>query len=734
MISLPRVSLYRWMKKSVYWGEKIVYEKRKKFIWGTGKKSRITLRLLDVEGKNPYNIVGIFDNYKKSDTFGGLPVILPDEFDEWNNAFIIVAVNNGYSEVCQKLSERGLEEGKDYLHWQELDIKFILGISALYHDSAAALICNGEIIAAAQEERFTRKKHDPSFPVHAISYCMEEAGIDYSELDAVVYYDNPILTADRLVKNLFAVGKCDIDLAHRNLKMLLTDKLWIDKTIYEFMERKLEKDKIFVCEHHISHAASAFFASPFDEAVILTFDGVGEWATSTIGIGRGNKLDIIKQINYPNSLGLLYSAFTYFCGFKVNSGEYKLMGLAPYGKPAYYDRIKEKLVTIFEDGSYKLHLEYFDYYLGGAMTNDKFAELFGGPRRECETVITQREMDLAASIQKITEEIVIKAAIYAKKITGASNLCLAGGTALNCVANGKLLEKRIFDNIWVQPAAGDGGGSIGAALYVYYHQWDRLRIVTNGDFMKGSYLGPEFVKEEILSFLEENGYKYHDYYDRCEEFYEQVAYYLAQDKIIGLFQGRMEFGPRALGNRSIIANPQSQNMQSKLNLKIKFRESFRPFAPSVLAERCEDYFDLCKESPYMLLTAPVQENLRIYPKESVQQDDHIDMLKMVNQCRSTIPAVTHLDYSARIQTVTEEKNYDYYHIIKAFEKKTGCGCIVNTSFNVRGEPIVCKPEEAYLCFMRTDMDILVLGKCILLKEEQRELNEKSDWREDYVLD
>lgn len=716
------------------WGEALLHEKRKILLWGLGKRAQYILNSMEVHGQNPFKIVAVVDSNKKSELLRNLPVFHPDEITDWKNCFIIVAVNNGYTEIARMLEGKGLIKNRDYIHWQELDKKYILGISGLYHDSAAALICNGEILAAAQEERFTRKKHDPRFPKHAIAYCMEEAGIDYDELDAVVYYDNPLLTADRLVKNLQAVGKNDVDLAKRNLKQLLADKLWIDRTIYNFMQGKLDKRKIYVCEHHISHGASAFFASPFEEAAVLTFDGVGEWATSTIAMGKSNQLEILRQINYPDSLGLLYSAFTYFCGFKVNSGEYKLMGLAPYGSPVYYETIKENLIDIYEDGSYKLHLEYFNYYLGDAMTNDNFAALFGGPRREPESVITQREMDLAASIQKITEEIVIKAARYAKKITGMKNLCMAGGTALNCVANGKLLEEKSFDNIWIQPAAGDAGGAIGAALYLYYHKWDNMREVNKNDCMKGSYLGPEFSKEDICAFLDKNGYKYHNYYEDAEAFYKQVADYLAQDKVIGLFQGRMEFGPRALGNRSIIANSQSLDMQSKLNLKIKFRESFRPFAPSVLADRCEDYFDLQKESPYMLLVAPVKEELRLYPENIKQDADYVDMRKLVNQQRSVIPAVTHLDYSARIQTVTEEQNTDYFHIIKAFEKQTGCGVIVNTSFNVRGEPIVCKPEDAYLCFMRTDMDVLILGKCILLKEEQAELKEDTDWRKDYVLD
>ena len=720
--------------KSEEWKERLLCEKRAIYLWGTGKKAKRMLQVLEIERTNPFQVVGVLDSNKKEDKFGGLPVMCPDELENWENGYIIVAVNNGYEDVFQLLDEKGLIKGRDYIHWTELDKRMILGISALYHDSAAALICNDEIIAAAQEERFTRKKHDANFPVNAIKYCVEEAGIDYDELDAVVYYDNPLLTTDRLLKNMYAIGKNDIDLANTNLKTLLTDKLWIHKTIYDFMEGKLSENKIFVCEHHISHGASAFFASPFREAVVLTFDGVGEWATTTIGIGRGNKLRILKQINYPHSVGLLYSAFTYFCGFKVNSGEYKLMGLAPYGRPVYYDLIKEKLVTIYEDGSYKLNLEYFNFYLGETMTNDKFAELFGGPRREPESIITQREMDMAASIQKVTEEIIVKTALYAKELTGLNDLCLAGGTALNCVANGKLLQSKVFDNIWIQPAAGDAGGAVGAALYFYYHVWENLRIVKSDDSMKGSYLGPKFDKEDIHDFLESNGYRYYDYYDNTEKFFEQIAEYLAQDKIIGLFQGRMEFGPRALGNRSIIANPQAVDMQSKLNLKIKFRESFRPFAPSVLRERSEDYFELSAESPYMLLVAPVQEKLRLHPEIEEQKAEYVDMLKMVNQVRSSIPAVTHLDYSARVQTVTEERNGDYYRILKAFEQKTGCGCVVNTSFNVRGEPIVCKPEDAYTCFMRTDMDVLVLGKCVLLKEEQDKLEEDIDWRKKYVLD
>lgn len=717
------------------WKKIFLNEKRKIVIWGTGARGCQVAWLLQIKEKNPFCINFFIDNYKKSDKFYGFPVFCPEEIKNWKDLFVVIAVNNGYFEITEQLESYGLIANKDFMHWKEMEVKIVLGISALYHDSAAALIVNGEIIAAAQEERFTRIKHDAGFPENAIRYCLEEAGITYEDLDAIVYYDNPLLTADRLLHNIQAVGKADIDLANRNLRMFLSDKVWIHRKIELFSGGKVSSQKIFVTEHHISHAASAFFASPFEEAAILVFDAVGEWATSTIGIGKGNKLEILKQINYPHSLGLLYSAFTFFCGFKVNSGEYKLMGLAPYGKPIYYDVIKQNLVTVYEDGSYKLNLKYFDFYLGGNMTNEKFEELFDGEARKPEGQITKREMDLAASIQKVTEEILIKAARYARKITGFTNLCLAGGIALNCAANGKLLQKKIFDRIWIQPASGDAGGALGAAYYLYYHYWDRIRFLDGKDSMKGSYLGPSYNGEQIADFLKVKGYKYYDYNGESEAMYHKIAEYLSEDKVIGIFQGRMEYGPRALGNRSIIANPKSKEMQSKLNLKIKFRESFRPFAPSVLVEKAQEYFDIDCESPYMLLVADVKDYLRIAGEE----DDNMyngnkDVVELVNQCRSEIPAVTHLDYSARIQTVSEETNYDYYHIIKAFEEKTGCSCIVNTSFNVRGEPIVCTPQDAYLCFMRTDMDILVLDKCILMKEEQDEINEEKDWREIYELD
>ena len=719
-----------------------IIQSRTVVLWGTGQKAKRLMLYFQAMKADayPYNIKYAIDNNRDKENFYGLPVKHPDDIKDWKKLFIIVAVQQAYHEIKEQLCSLGLIEIRDFVHWQEIDWQetdktTVLGISALYHDAAAVLIKNGEIIAAAQEERFTRVKHDPRFPENAIRYCMKEARIRYEDLDAVVYYDNPFLSAERLLCNIAAIGDKDINLAERNLRMLLSDKLWIHKKIELCSGKRISPENIFVTEHHISHAASAFFASPFEEAAILTFDGVGEWATSTIGIGKGNKLKILKEMDYPHSLGLLYSAFTYFCGFKVNSGEYKLMGLAPYGEPVYYDAIKSHLIKIYEDGSYKLNLKYFDFYLGGNMTNVKFAELFGGEARRPEEEITRREMDLAASIQQVIEEVVIKAARYAKEITGLANLCLAGGIALNCVANGKLLRERVFDHIWIQPAAGDAGGALGAAYYIYYHQWDRLRIPEDKDSMKGSYLGPSYDRKQITAFLSSNGYKYYDYYEEPDAIYQKIAEYLSEDKIIGLFQGRMEYGPRALGNRSIIANPMSKEMQSKLNLKIKFRESFRPFAPSVLTEKSRKYFKLDCESPYMLLVAEIKDELRVTMNETESNNcAEMNLIDMVKQCRSQIPAVTHIDYSARVQTVSEDTNYDYYKTIKAFEEKTGCACIVNTSFNVRGEPIVCSPQDAYRCFMRTDMDILVMGKCILVKEEQNAIIKEGDWRKEYELD
>lgn len=614
---------------------------------------------------------------------------------------------------------------------------YILGISALYHDAAAALIEDGNIIAAAQEERFTRRKHDMRIPVHAIQYCMSAAGITAEELECVVYYDDPQKTLDRFAKNVLALGGKSEPLIWRTFESMYTRKLWVHKEIGRAVGGLGKRGKLLVTEHHISHAASAFYPSPFEKAVILTIDGVGEWATTTVGIGEGENLRLMEQISYPHSIGLLYSAFTYFCGFKVNSGDYKFMGLAPYGKPVYYDMIKEKMIDIKPDGSYRLNMDYFDYQNGGTMIReDKFAELFGGGRRQPESSITSREMNIAASVQKLVEEIIILIARHAKETYGRDidNLVLAGGVALNCVANGKLLREKIFEHIWIQPAAGDAGGALGAALYAYYMEYHGKRSVDVSDSQKGSYLGPEFSVEKIKKYLDENRYIYHEITDK-NAFFEKAAHELAQEKVVGLFHGRMEYGPRALGNRSIIADSRSPRMQSKLNLKIKYRESFRPFAPSVLEERLEDYFELSVPSPYMLLVDEVKkENQKPFDLDKLLAASEEDMLPVVNEVRSDIPAITHVDYSARIQTVNKERNEYYYNLLKAFEKETGCGVIVNTSFNVRGEPIVCTPKEAYECFMRTEMDVLLLENLILYKEEQPAWTETEDWRNKYELD
>lgn len=614
---------------------------------------------------------------------------------------------------------------------------YILGISALYHDAAAALIKDGEIIAAVQEERFTRRKHDPSVPQNAINYCLQEAQIDAIDLSAVVYYDNPFLTMGRFIQNLRYAGKDNKDLLDFSLESLISRKMWIHQMLRECMENLGIEDKLYVAEHHISHAASAFFASPYRRAAIITIDGVGEYATTTIGYGEGNHIKLLQEIDYPHSLGMLYSAFTYFCGFKVNSGDYKLMGLAPYGEPIYYQLIKEKLIDIKPDGSYCLNMEYFDYQYGRAMTNEKFAELFGGDRRMPESVITKREMDMAASVQKVVEEIFILIAHHVKELVSedVENLVLAGGVALNCVANGKLYREKVFKNIWVQPAAGDAGGAAGAALFYYYQYCNNERTVDDiHDLQCASYLGPSYTDEFIETYLKKKDIRYHKQ-EGYQTLFQKIAKLLEEQKVIGLFEGRMEYGPRALGNRSIIGDPRSPEMQSKLNLKIKYRESFRPFAPSVLEESVGEYFEMDCKSPYMLFCADVQETRRMkfqLAKEIESAQDNL--LPVVNKVRSDIPAVTHVDYSARIQTVNENDNPLYYGIIKAFQRLTGCGVIINTSFNVRGEPIVCTPEDAYLCFMRTEMDVLVLGNCILYKEEQPRLENDENWRSQYELD
>ncbi|HEX5717410.1 MAG TPA: carbamoyltransferase [Thermoanaerobaculia bacterium] len=604
----------------------------------------------------------------------------------------------------------------------------LLGISCYYHDSAACLVDEGRIVAAAQEERFTRKKHDAGFPYNAVRYCLAEAGGD---VDGVAFYDKPLLKFHRILETYLAVAPRGLRSAVQAIPLWLKEKLWIPPQIEEALERcgvAGGKD-IYFSQHHESHAASAFYPSPFEEAAVLTLDGVGEWATTTIGVGEGNRLRLIREIAFPHSLGLLYSAFTYFTGFKVNSGEYKLMGLAPYGEGLYTDIIKRELVDVREDGSFRLNMDYFGYMDGLEMTNGRFSELFGGPPRQPESPISKREMDLARSIQEVTEEIVLKLARHAREITGKRNLCLAGGVALNCVANGILLREGIFDDIWIQPAAGDAGGALGAPLAVWHNAMDKPRSVNGRDAMRGALLGPEFPDSQTQAWLDSLGYPCEKL--SPEEWPRRIAQLIASENVIGLCQGRMEFGPRALGGRSIVGDARSPKMQSIMNLKIKFRESFRPFAPSVLEERVSDYFELDRPSPYMLLVADVVEPRRV-PKVGDEQD--LPLVEWVNRPRSDVPAITHVDYSARIQTVSREDSPRYHAIISEFEKLTGYGVIVNTSFNVRGEPIVCTPEDAYRCFMRTEMDYLVLGSFLLDKKAQPRFEEKGDWRQDYQLD
>jgi carbamoyltransferase len=604
----------------------------------------------------------------------------------------------------------------------------ILGISAYYHDSAAALVVDGEIVAAAQEERFTRKKHDARFPEHAVAYCLEAGGIDASQLDYVGFYDKPMLKFERLLENYIGVAPKGLKSWITAMPVWLKDKLFTRDAI-----RKSLGDwqgKILFAEHHESHAASAFYPSPFESAAVLTMDGVGEWATSSYGVGEGNNLDIVAELHYPHSLGMLYSAFTYYTGFKVNSGEYKVMGLAPYGQPKYVDVILDKLVELRDDGSFKLNMAYFNYLSGLTMTNGMFDTLFGGPPRKAEAPVTQKEMDLAASVQVVTEEIVLRMARYVHRETGQKNLCLAGGVALNCVGNGRLLREGPFERLWIQPAAGDAGGALGVALTIHHKVLGNPRTPKGrGDSMRGSYLGPSFSDDEIARQLDAAGAVYERLPD--DALLDRTAQLLADEKVIGWVQGRMEFGPRALGNRSILGDPRSTKMQSVMNLKIKYRESFRPFAPSVLRERVADYFSLDTDSPYMLLVAPVQEKWRIAMTEEQQRLFGIEKLHVP---RSSLPAITHVDYSARIQTVHEETNPRYYGLLRRFEALTGCPVLVNTSFNVRGEPIVCTPSDAYRCFMRTEMDVLVVGNFLMLKERQPKLERDSDWRQEFELD
>lgn len=592
----------------------------------------------------------------------------------------------------------------------------ILGISALYHDSAAALVEDGRIVAAAQEERFTRKKHDSRFPVHAVQYCLTEGGIELGDVDHVVFYDKPFLKFERLLETYLAFAPHGIKSFAMSIPLWLREKLFL-KDLLQKEFRKINSvgkwnGQVLFSEHHLSHAASAFFPSPFEEAIVLTMDGVGEWATTSAAIGKGNKLEVIKEIHFPHSLGLLYSALTYYTGFKVNSGEYKVMGLAPYGEPKYAELILKHLIDVKPDGSFRLDMSYFDYCAGLTMTNRKFDELFGGPPRKSDQMLTQRHMDLAASIQAVTEEVVLRLTRSLRKETGIKNLCMAGGVALNCVANGKVLRDGSFDNIYIQPASGDAGGSLGAALAGYYMQLGMKREVS-GDAMRGSYLGPAFTQEDIESRLKNCGAKFDTLEDSA--LINNSAEDLAQGKAFGWFQGRMEFGPRSLGNRSILGDPRSPTMQKTLNLKVKYRESFRPFAPSVLRERVSDWFELDGDSPYMLLVADVVKSRR---REMTTEENQLFGIEKLNVPRSDIPAVTHVDYSARIQTVHKETNPKYHALLSAFEQKTGCPVLVNTSFNVRGEPIVGSPEDAFRCFMGTELDVLVVGNCYLRKEVQ----------------
>ena len=607
----------------------------------------------------------------------------------------------------------------------------ILGISAFYHDSAAAITRGGEIIAAAQEERFSRKKHDPRFPSNAINYCLSEAFIEPDELDAVVFYDHPLLTLDRVLRTIIATAPNSRAQWQKAGRSILGSKMFIE----EYIRKTLgASPKLFFAEHHASHAASAFFPSPYEKAAILTFDGVGEWATTTLGVGEGNRIKISKEIDFPHSLGLLYSAFTYFCGFKVNSGEYKLMGLAPYGKPVFADSIRNNLIDIKDDGSFRLNMDFFGYLDSDRMTNKKFDSLFEGPARSPESRITRREMDLAASIQKVTEEIVLKVARYLRDLTGMSDLVMAGGVALNCVANGLLLRERIFDRIWIQPAAGDAGGSLGGALLAAHHHFgvERDASKSDSDSQAGSLLGPAFSSAQVRAFLDRGEHSY-SVVSNAGERSRLIAAALADGKVVGFFNGRMEFGPRSLGARSILGDPRRPETQATMNLKIKYRESFRPFAPSALIEKAAEYFELDAESPYMLLVAPVREERRLTQNGSSHETGD-DLLAIVNTPRSEIPAVTHVDNSARVQTVDRERNPAFYDVIAAFENLTGMPLVVNTSFNVRGEPIVCTPQDAYRCFMRTEMDMLVMEDCVLLKEEQVRSDDDESWKQEYELD
>jgi carbamoyltransferase len=603
----------------------------------------------------------------------------------------------------------------------------ILGISAYYHDSAACLVKDGIIISAAQEERFTRKKHDHSFPSNAIEYCLREAGVDTMGIDYVAFYEKPLLKFERILETYLSYAPLGIGSFLKAMPLWMKKKLWIKELIRNELNYS---GKIIFPEHHESHAASAFFPSPFQEAAFITMDGVGEWSTSSFGIGKDNKIELLADIQFPHSIGLLYSAFTYYTGFRVNSGEYKVMGLAPYGEAKYKNLIYEHLIDVKNDGSFRMNMDYFNYCAGLTMTNSKFHKLFDGLPRKPESQITQKEMDIARSIQEVTEEIVMKMAKHVRNETGIKNLCLAGGVALNCVANGKLLKSGIFDDIWIQPATGDAGGAVGCALFTWYQYLNNYRKADNKiDSMNGSYLGPEYNNINIQEFLNKNKYSFSTITN--EELPEKVSDLIADQKVIGWFQGRMEFGPRALGSRSILGDARSSEMQKTMNLKIKYRESFRPFAPSVKAENISDYFEIDRESPYMLFVANLRKDKQIPILE--EQESYFGFEKL-NLIRSEIPAVTHVDFSARVQSVNKKTNPRFHALLEKFHDKYGCSLLVNTSFNVRGEPIVCNPRDAYLCFMRTEMDYLVMGNYLLDKKKQRALKEKFNWRENFELD
>jgi len=618
--------------------------------------------------------------------------------------------------------------------------RFILGISCFYHDSAAALLLDGKIVAAVQEERFSRKKHDSSFPINAIRYCLQSQNIDLRNIESIVYYEKPFLTFERLLETYLGVAPRGGRSFIAAMQVWLKEKLFLKSELkkqFKSLQKEFVADiqtdtnlpEFLFSEHHQSHAAAAFYPSPFEEAAVLCMDGVGEWATTSTWIGKNDELKPLWEISFPHSLGLLYSAFTYYCGFKVNSGEYKLMGLAPYGLPKFTKEIKDNLIDIKEDGTFKLDISYFKYHRGFRMTSRKFHKLFGAPPRRKETELTQFHMDLASSIQVVTEEIIIKLARSLQKETGLNKLCLAGGVALNCVANGKLLQEKIFDEIWIQPASGDAGSALGAALIGWHQQFNQSREINPNDSMKGSYLGCEFSNRDIINYLELINAPYENLED--DKLFEKLAQIIDDGKIVGWFNGPMEFGPRALGGRSIVGDPRNEKMQSLMNLKIKYRESFRPFAPSVLEEDVENYFEIPNKSPYMLFVAPVKKHLCKKLTDTQKQLFGIDKL---NICRSSLPAITHVDYSARIQTVSKKTNPRYYQLIKAFKNRTGCSTIINTSFNVRGEPIVCTPQDAYRCFMRTEMDVLVLQNQILFKHKQSKINKDETWKNNFELD